>query len=111
MGKAVGTNPRDLLGGGRLNVDDLMDIVPKGTPNRFVPSNTIKHGYKYDFTHNGVRYEVKFHSPDANAAARFPGSRSGSMWTAQVKVGNKLLGSDGNLYRRPSDLTHIPIDF
>jgi len=87
-----------------------MDLVPSGTPNKFVPSGTIKHGFKYQFEHNGVKYEIKFHSPDANAAATFPGSRSGSQWTAQIKVNGKLLGSDGRFYISPSDLTHIPVD-
>lgn len=27
------------------------------------------------------------------------------------KTGDKLLGQDGNLYRKASNLTHIPVDF
>jgi filamentous hemagglutinin len=86
-------------------------LVPDGTPNTFKSSDTIANGSKFNFEVNGTKVEVKWHSPDANAAAKFPGSRSGSMWTAQIKIGKKLLGSDGNLYNKPSDLTHIPVDF
>jgi filamentous hemagglutinin len=109
-GRAVGTPPEELLSGGSLKVQDLMDIVPTGTDNTFIPSKTIVDGYKYSFSYNGVRYEVKIHSPDAVAASKFPGSNSGKQWTAQVKVNNKLLGSDGKYYNKPSDLTHIPVD-
>ncbi len=102
---------KQTLKGGRVHADDLRRLIPDGTPNTFRPSCTIADGSKFRFNVNGKRVEIKWHAPDANAAARFPGSRSGSQWTAQIKIGNKLLGSDGVLYRRPSDLTHIPIDF
>lgn len=52
-----------------------------------------------------------WHASDANAAAKFPGINLGSGWTAQIKFGNKLLGQDGNFYRNPSNITHIPVDF
>jgi hypothetical protein len=102
---------KQTLKGGRVHADDLRRLIPDGTPNTFRPSSTIADGSKFRFNVNGKRVEIKWHAPDANAAARFPSSRSGSQWTAQIKIGNKLLGSDGVLYRRPSDLTHIPIDF
>lgn len=54
--------------------------------------------------------EIKWHSADANAAARFVDSNAGSGWTAQIKVGKKLLGSDYRFYRKPNDITHIPLN-
>ena len=30
---------------------------------------------------------------------KYPGSNSGSGWTAQIKIGNKYLGQDGKLYK------------
>lgn len=45
----------------------------------------------------------------SDAAAKNPGSNSGSGWTAQIKIGNRLLGLDGKFYRRPNILTLIPI--
>ncbi|MCK6188167.1 hypothetical protein KZX66_10560 [Pseudomonas sp. EYE_354] len=60
---------------------------------------------------NGQQVEIKWHAPDANAATNHVGSNSGSGWTAQIKIGNKLLGQDGVLYRRASNTTHIPVDF
>ena len=49
------------------------------------------------------------HSPDMNAAAKYPGSNSGSGWTAQIKVGRKLLGQDRSFYKRAGNFTHIPL--
>ena len=43
------------------------------------------------------------------AAAKYPGSNSGSGWTAQIKVGKKVLGANGKFYKTPSNLTHIPL--
>jgi len=51
-----------------------------------------------------------WHSPDSNALEKFPESNSGTMWTAQIQIRKKLLGTDGKLHRRPSNETHIPID-
>ncbi|NUU62889.1 hypothetical protein [Paenibacillus agri] len=70
-------------------------MVLIGATNGFRPSSTIADGYKYNFEINGTKVEIKWHSPDANAASRFPGSYSGSEWTSQIKIGNKLLGQDG----------------
>jgi hypothetical protein len=36
--------------------------------------------------------EIKRHAPDSNAASKFPESNAGTVWTAQIKVGNRLLG-------------------
>jgi hypothetical protein len=68
--------------------------LSEGTPNTFKPSSTIEFGQKYQFEISGAKIEVKFHSPDAVAAAKFPGSTSGSQWTSQIKVDGALLGAD-----------------
>ena len=98
-----------LLENGKVSLDRLKQFVPQTTPNNFKPSNTIEYGQKYQFEINGAKIEVKFHSPDATAAAKYPGSVSGHHWTAQIKVDGKLLGADGQFYTKPSNLTHIPI--
>ncbi|MBS7532047.1 hypothetical protein IC619_016565, partial [Hazenella sp. IB182353] len=99
-----------LLRNGKVSVDNLKSMIPKGTPNTFRPSETIKEGYKYRFDINGQKIEIKWHSPDLNAKQLYPNSNSGNMWTAQIKIGRKLLGQDGGFYRRASDKTHIPLE-
>lgn len=94
---------------GTTSEELLRTTIPKDVPNTFVPSDTIEDGYKYSFSVNGKRIEIKWHSADLNAAERYPGSNSGSGWTAQIKVGRKLLGQDGNFYRRPKNAAHIPL--
>ncbi|WP_434697113.1 filamentous hemagglutinin N-terminal domain-containing protein [Pseudomonas sp. Z1-14] len=96
---------------GRINATDLEKLMPPGIPDTFKASASITEGRKYQYVWNGQRVEVKWHAPDASAAAKFPESNSGAGWTAQIKIGNKLLGQDGVLYRKPSNLTHIPVDF
>lgn len=96
--------------GGRTSSSTLRRFIPSGAKNTFKPSGSIKSGYKYQFKVGGVKFEVKWHSPDLNAAKKFPGSNSGSMWTAQIKVKKKLIGADGKLYSKPNNETHIPID-
>lgn len=60
---------------------------------------------------SGYKIKIKWHSPDANAAMKYPGSNSGSGWTAQIKIGNKYLGQDGKLYKdNKQNITHIPIE-
>jgi hypothetical protein len=100
---------KQLLNDGTVIAEDLIKMIPKDAPNEFVPSNAIPAGYKYTHLVNGSRITIKWHGPDANAAAKFPDSNSGNGWTAQIKVGNKLLGQDGNFYSKPSNLTHIPV--
>lgn len=100
---------KQMLTEGKINLSELESMIPNGAVNTFKPSDAIAEGYKYNYTINGTKIEIKWHSPDANAAAKFPGSNSGNGWTAQIKVGNKLLGLDGNLYKNPSNLTHIPV--
>jgi len=99
------------LTSGRVHVDALRRLVPHGSQNLFKPSPSITAGSKYQYTVNGIKVEIKWHAPDAIAASKFPGSTSGRAWTAQIKIGNKLLGIDGRLYLKPQDITHIPVDF
>lgn len=101
----------DALSNGRIHIDDLKMLIPPGTPDGFKPSVNIVDGSKFNYVIGGQKVEVKWHSPDANAAAKFPGSNSASGWTAQIKIGGKLLGQDGRLYRKPTNETHIPVDF
>ena len=97
------------LSGGKVSESSLKSLVPKGVPNTFKPSSTIKEGYKYNFTVNGTKMEVKWHSPDSNAAINYPGSNSGNVWTAQIRVGKKLLGMDRQFYKKANNFTHIPL--
>ncbi|MBR1930228.1 MAG: hypothetical protein IJ833_01960 [Lachnospiraceae bacterium] len=100
---------RQLLVDGETSEEQLRSIIPQGIPNTFVPTETISEGYKYNFKINGKKIEIKWHSEDLNAASNYPGSNSGSGWTAQIKIGNKLLGQDGNFYRKARNVTHIPL--
>ncbi|MGY4638623.1 two-partner secretion domain-containing protein [Pseudomonas sp. TE24901] len=102
---------KSFINNGRISAADLQKLVPPGTPDLFKPSATITDGSKFQYTLNGQRVEIKWHAPDANAAINHVGSNSGAGWTAQIKIGNKLLGQDGVLYRKPSNTTHIPVDF
>jgi RHS repeat-associated protein len=100
-----------LLRSGKTNASVLRRFIPSGAKNTFKPSGTIKSGFKYQFKVGNTKVEFKWHSPDLNAKKLYPGSNSGNMWTAQIKIKNKFLGSDGNFYRNnKTDLTHIPID-
>ena len=100
---------RQMLVGGETSEDLLRSIVPKSTPNTFVPTATIKDGYKYNFSINGKKVEIKWHSQDLNAAIKYPGANSGAGWTAQIKVGNKLLTQSGRFVKKPQNYTHIPL--
>ena len=62
---------QQMLNGGRVSESTLRTIIPKGIPNTFKPSTTIAEGYKYNFDINGTKMEIKWHSADANAAAKF----------------------------------------
>lgn len=102
---------QQMLKDGKISLKSLENMVPNGASNGFKPSTTISDGYKYNYEINGTKIEIKWHAPDANAASKFPDSNSANGWTAQIKIGNKLLGQDGKFYRNPSDITHIPVDF
>ncbi len=107
----VYSSAKGYISNGRINAADLEKLMPPGTPNTFKTSATIADGSKFQYQWNGQIVEIKWHAPDVNAAQKFPGSNAGGGWTAQIKIGNKLLGQDGNLYRKPSNITHIPVDF
>ena len=100
---------RQMLVGGETSEDLLVSIVTKGIPNTFVPTSTIKDGYKYNFSINGKKVEIKWHSQDLNAAIKYPGSNFGAGWTAQIKVENKLLTLSGRFMKRPENYTHISL--
>jgi hypothetical protein len=101
---------RQLIDNGRINADKLLAFVPGSTVDSFLSSSSIADGFKFKYEVNGTKMEVKWHSPDLVANSKFPGSNSGTGWTAQIKIGNKLIGSDGYLYSKPSNITHIPLD-
>jgi RHS repeat-associated protein len=97
---------------GEASVSTMEAMIPSGTPNTFVPSQTIPAGYKYQFDINGTPIELKWHAPDANASTRYgPSSVAGNQWTAQIKVGRnpgELLGIDGYWYEQQrGNTTHI----
>ncbi|MFX0559922.1 hypothetical protein TEPIDINF_001334 [Tepidibacillus infernus] len=86
---------QQLLKDGKIYIEDLKKMISKDAVNKFKPSSTIIEGYKYNYTINGVKIEIKWYAPDTNAATKFLGSNSGSGWTAQIKIDGKLLGQDG----------------
>jgi hypothetical protein len=94
---------------GFVSAGELRRFVPQGVQNTFRPSARIASGEKYNFGVDGNKVELEWHSADIGAAARFPNSPSGMGWTAQIKMNNKLLGTDGQWYRKPNALTHIPL--
>lgn len=53
--------------------------------------------------------EIKWYSPDLNAATKYPGCNSGSGWTAQIKVGDNLLTQGGRFINKAKNYTHIPV--
>jgi len=57
-----------MLKDGRVTIDNLKKMVPKDAVNGFKPSEAIAGGYKYNYSINGTKVEIKWHAPDANAA-------------------------------------------
>ena len=100
---------RQLLDGGTVSEKSLRNIIPRDTPNTFIPSDSIAEGYKYSFNINGTRMEIKWHSPDLNALAKYSECNSGNGWTAQIKVGKKLMTQGGRFVKNPTNYTHIPM--
>lgn len=90
---------RQVLDGGTVSHNGLRSLIPSDVKNTFTSSDTIATGYKYDFSINGTKIQVKWHSADANVALKYPGSNSGDGWTEQTKIKRKLLGADGNFYK------------
>jgi RHS repeat-associated protein len=102
---------QQIVQNGRVNIKHLKLLVPEGVPDTFKPSASIAAGSKFQYTVNGTKVEIKWHSPDATAASKYPNSNSGSGWTAQIKIGNRLLGTDNQFQKKPQNETHIPVDF
>ncbi len=100
---------RQLVVGGETSESLLRSVIPKDIQNTFISTETIKEGYKYNFNINGKKVEIKWHSKDLNAEKKYPNSNSGQGWTAQIKVGNKLMTQSGQFVKKPQNYTHIPL--
>lgn len=100
-----------LIKNGEIRITHLKSMIPKGVKNTFVKTDTIKVGAKYEFSlADGQKVIIRWHSPDPVARAKYPASASGSRWTAQIKIGNKQLKTDGTWTKNQSlDQVHIPI--
>ncbi|PEY37286.1 hypothetical protein CN354_12680 [Bacillus cereus] len=94
-----------------MSLSDLKSMIPSGIPDSIVPTGTIVDGTKYQFTlADGQKAIIRWHAPDLVAASKYPGSASGTRWTAQVKIGNKQLKIDGTWTKNQSlNEVHIPI--
>jgi hypothetical protein len=105
------TAVRQGLDGGYFDFDKVRVMIPEGTPNTFEGGATIGNGEKYLFDFNGSSVELKWHTPDANAAIKFPGSNSGKTNTAQIKVDKELLNTNGTFtpVKKADNSTHIPL--
>lgn len=100
-----------MIDNGEISIEKLKKLIPPETPNTFKPTETITDGAKYEFVlSDGQKVIIRWHSPDPVAASKYPGCTSGSRYTAQIKIGNKQLKTDGNWTRNQSiDEVHIPI--
>ncbi len=113
--KAPETMGKLLTRNGKISEFILKRMAPAGTKNGFKPSVDIPDGYKYDIEISKIfgkssKFQIKWHAPDANALAKFPGSNAGTQWTAQLKFGNKLFDyARGILVKKPDNTTHIPL--
>ncbi|MNI61535.1 hypothetical protein D3C73_1168140 [compost metagenome] len=87
-------------------------MIPSGVPNTFVKTSSITNGAKYEFLlADGQKVIIRWHSPDPVAASKYPGAVSGNRWTAQVKIGNKQLKTDGTWTKNQSlNEVHVPIE-
>jgi RHS repeat-associated protein len=93
---------------GSFNQSTLKSLIPGNMANSFYPTQRIAEGYKYDLNFSGLNIQIKWHSPDSGAPA---GSNSANMWTAQIKIGNRYLGTDGGLHtNNRTNETHIPVN-
>lgn len=103
---------QDLLKNGEISLSNLESMIPPDTSNTFFPTSTIKDGAKYEFLlADGQKAIIRWHSPDPIAASKYSGSVSGTRWTAQIKIGNKQLKTDGTWTKNQSlNEVHIPIE-
>ena len=99
------------LKNGKITIKELKEMIPSNVKNTFVPNIRIKEGKKYIFKlWDGKNAIIRWHEPDSEVATKFPNSPSGKGWTAQIRIGNKSLGSDGKWYKNQNkDVVHIPI--
>ncbi|WP_245233414.1 WXG100 family type VII secretion target [Paenibacillus maysiensis] len=111
-------NPSNgVIENGKISEHQLQSWVPSGASNNFRPDpGIIESGYKYNFNYNGTKVEIKWHSPQLNLSSKLSPSElatsnSYNGWSAQIKIGRKYLGTDGNMYRNnQQNITHIPVD-
>ncbi|SCY34294.1 WXG100 family type VII secretion target [Paenibacillus polysaccharolyticus] len=106
-----------VLSGGKIKESYLKSLVPPKGINKFrADPGVIEEGFKYNFIHENKRIEIKWHSPQQNLRDILPEedlltSNSYNGWSAQIKIGKKYLGTDGQLYRNnQQNITHIPVD-
>lgn len=100
-----------LLKNGEISIDDLKEIIPENVNNTFIPTITIKNEEKYEFfLSDNQKVIIRWHEPDPIAASKYPGCISESRYTAEIKVGNKQLKSNGDWSKNQStNEVHIPI--
>jgi len=100
------------ISSGTFNPRIIKNMIPNGTPNKFITSSDITAGRKFQFEINGSNIEIKYHTRSSYAASNFgPSSNSGRTATAQIKVDCKLLNQQVGFQRNPNNGTHIPIKF
>lgn len=95
--------------GGSINASTLKSLVPNNNLNTFNPKPNIESGFKYPSLVLGNKnFLLKWHSPQTDAP---PESNSAKGWTAQLKVGNKYLNTEGKLQKNnQTNNTHIPVN-
>lgn len=100
-----------ITGSNTISKSALISLIPAGVVNSWDSSwSNIQIGFKYHFDIDGTSVVIKWHSEDPDAAAKYPGCNSGSMWTAQIRVGHRLLRYDTLAWVRAScNETHIPL--
>ncbi|WP_248700207.1 hypothetical protein [Lysinibacillus odysseyi] len=103
---------QNLMKNGDVNMSSLESKIPLYIPHSFKPTDIITEGAKYEFSlADGQKAIIRWHSPDPIAAGKYLGSASSSRWTAQIKIGNKQLKSDGTWTKNQSlNEVHISIE-
>lgn len=98
-----------------IKEDDLRSLIPTGINDSWEQDwSNIQFGFKYRFTlDDGTTVLLKWHSADPDAAIKWPDGNSGKGWTAQIRVGCRLLccepGKPFSWLRRADKWTHIPL--
>jgi|GEM_PF-3186627 len=96
----VNTLTRRAGADGYVRMRDMMELVPSGTPNTFVPGRGLQKGFKYEFTDAaGGNWTVRAHAPSARAPQN---SNAYKGWTAKIEGpqtaagnGKRMLTQDG----------------